>query len=102
MRHKRYENLVGRHALPRRYGGPTLNEKWPFYVDPLPRDCFRLMAATRVWSDGLPPKPICSDPSGVARLRFTKWCSTSNERGWFDDSPEPLVASKCWLLQVLR
>jgi len=51
-----------------------------------------------VCSDGLPPKPICSDTSGLARLRFTKWCLLSNERGWFDDSPESLAASKCWSL----
>jgi hypothetical protein len=52
----------------------------------------------RVWSDGLPPKPIYSDTSGLARLRFAKWCLPSNEREWFDDSPESLVASKCWSL----
>ena len=34
----------------------------------------------------------------VSPLRFTKWCSPSNERGWFDDSLESLAASKCWLL----
>jgi len=53
---------------------------------------------TRVCSDGLPPKPIWSDTSASAPLRFTKWCSRSNERGWFDDSLESLAASKCWLL----
>jgi len=30
---------------------------------------------------GLPPKLTCSGTSASARLRFTKWCSPSNERG---------------------
>jgi hypothetical protein len=60
---------------------------------------WRSSTLTRVCSDGLPPKPICSDTSASARLRFTKWCSPSNERGWFDDNPESLAASKCWLLR---
>src|SRR4029077_10485640 len=29
----------------------------------------------------LPPKLTCSGTSASARLRFTKWCSPSNERG---------------------
>ena len=45
----------------------------------------------RSYARGRPkPRPFASS--------FTKWCSPSNERGWFDDSPESLVASKCWLL----
>lgn len=35
---------------------------------------------TRTCSDGLPPKLTCSGTSASARLRFTKWCSLSNER----------------------
>jgi len=45
---------------------------------------------TRACSDGLPPKPTCSDTSASARFRFIKWCSPSNERGWFDDNPGSL------------
>ena len=53
---------------------------------------------TRAYSDGLPPKSTCSDTAASARLRFTKWCSPSNQQGWFDDNPELLAASKCCLL----
>jgi hypothetical protein len=53
---------------------------------------------TRLCSDGLPPKPICSDTSASAPFGSPKWCSPSNERDWFDDSLESLAASKCWLL----
>jgi hypothetical protein len=34
---------------------------------------------TRTCSDGLPPKLTCSGTSPSARLRFTKWCSLSND-----------------------